>query len=264
MGAVRNGNVSIHFEVEGRGPALVLHTGAGGDLRIWREAGYLRGLAGFQAILIDQRGRGQSTRPERVEDHLMDRYSEDVALVLDAVGAESAGFWGYSNGFFVGLAFGSAYPRRLRCLIGTGSVPDSNFTDLPPIPDQRAFIEKVIAEGDVRASVDSYMKSEGDRFPDSIDANVRATDPRMGALRRIAWRSWDGPKSVFPSTMAPVLVIAGEKETLDGVTDKAIRSFPNGRLVTLPGVGHLGAFYRADLALAHAVPFLRTTLRAPG
>lgn len=191
----------------------------------------------------------------------MGKYVEDIGLVLDDLGADAAGFWGYSNGFFVGLAFGAAAPNRLRCLLGTGGVPFSDFTDLPPISDRAAFIAKVVAEGGVRADVDGYERSEGDRFPKVIDLNVRASDPEMGALRRIAWRSWRGPKSVIPNIRAPVLVIAGEKETLDGVTDTAIRAFPRARLVTLAGIGHLGAFYRSDLALPHADPFLREHLR---
>ncbi|HEV2520035.1 MAG TPA: alpha/beta fold hydrolase [Thermoplasmata archaeon] len=261
MSFVKNGDVDIHYEVEGTGPALVLHTGAGGDLRIWREAGYPAGLPGFQLVLIDQRGRGQSGHPTVVEEHVMSKYVEDVRLVLDAIDVETAGFWGYSNGLFVGLAFGASYPDRLQCMVGTGAVPFSDFTDLPPIEDRSAFIAKVVAEGGVRADVDGYERKEGDRFPKSIDANVRATDPQMGALRRIAWRSWRGPKTVTPKLAVPVLIIAGEKEILDNSTATAIAAFPNARLVTLPGTGHLGAFYRSDLALPHANPFLRENLR---
>jgi pimeloyl-ACP methyl ester carboxylesterase len=165
MSTARNGDVVIHYEVEGSGPALVLHTGAGGDLRIWREAGYPAGLAGFRVILMDQRGRGQSGRPSRVEEHAMAKYVEDIELVLEDAGADSAGFWGYSNGFTVGIALAAASPDRVRCLIGTGAVSFADLSDLPPIPDREAFIAQVMAEGGVRADVDEYMRIEGDRFP---------------------------------------------------------------------------------------------------
>jgi pimeloyl-ACP methyl ester carboxylesterase len=261
MSFVRSGGVNIHYEAEGSGPAVVLHTGAGGDLKIWKYAGYPPAMPGYRLILIDQRGRGGSDRPARVEDHTMERYVEDVAAVLDDVGVASAGFWGYSNGFLVGLAFGALYPSRLRALIGTGALGLVDLTDLPPIPDRDAFIAKVVAEGDVRASLEGFMKEEHDRFADEIDRNVRETDPRMGALRRVAWRSWRGPKSVLPSIRAPVLMILGEKEDPEGATQSIVATFRDARLVTLPGQGHLSSFYRSELALPHALPFLRKHLR---
>jgi pimeloyl-ACP methyl ester carboxylesterase len=260
MSFARSGEVPIHYEVEGSGPALVLLTGAGGDLRIWRYAGYPAGLGGFRLLLIDQRGRGRSGCPDRVEDHSMERYAADVAAVLDDVGEESAGFWGYSNGFLVGLAFGVAFPGRLRALVGTGGHSAEDLSDLPPIRDRDAFIAAEIAAGGVGASVDRYMKIEGDRFPPEIDQNVRAADARMGALRKIAWRSWRGPRSVLASVRAPMLIIQGEKEDPDGASRAVVDAVPGARLVTLPGQGHLSAFYRSDLALPHAVPFLRQHL----
>ncbi len=262
MSVARNGDIRIHYEVEGTGPALLLHTGAGGDLEIWKEAGYPQALHGLQVILMDPRGRGQSSRPTRVEDHRMERYAEDIVAVLDDVGADTAGFWGYSNGFHVGLAFGSAFPRRLRALVGTGAVTRMDLTDLPPIPDRPTFIASVIQEGGVRASLDRYMLEEEDRFPDAIDRNVRATDAEMGALRQIAWRSWRGPKSVLASIQAPVLIIQGEKEDKTDSTQAFVAGLRQGRVVTLPGQGHLSSFYRSDLAIPIALPFLQEYLGA--
>lgn len=254
------GEVRIYYEIEGRGPPLLLHTGAGGDLEIWREAGYPAGLEGFRLILMDQRGRGRSSRPGRVEDHSMFHYAEDVVAVLDEAGVESAGFWGYSNGMHVGLAVGSLHPQRLRALIGTGVMPASEFSELPPILDRERFIAEVVATGGVRADVDGYMREEGDRFPEAIDRNVRETDPRMGALRRIAWRDWNGPRSLLASFHIPVLLVTGEKEHRNGENAAALAALPDARMELLPSQGHLGAFYRSDLALPRVLPFLRDHL----
>jgi pimeloyl-ACP methyl ester carboxylesterase len=37
--------VRLHYEIEGSGPPLVLHMGAGCDATMWREAGYLEPLS---------------------------------------------------------------------------------------------------------------------------------------------------------------------------------------------------------------------------
>ncbi len=58
----------------------------------------------------------------------------------------------------------------------------------------------------------------------------------------------------------PVLMITGEREKDEGTTDHALAALPNGRGVRIPGVGHLATFYRSDLALPHAKPFLEEHL----
>src|ERR1700694_3648083 len=56
--------VRLHYELEGEGPPLLLHLGAGCDSDLWRAAGYIEPLAKkFQCILLDHRGQGASNRP---------------------------------------------------------------------------------------------------------------------------------------------------------------------------------------------------------
>lgn len=260
MPFVERERVRIHYELRGTGPAILFHTGAGGDARIWESAGYVDGLSGFRRILVDQRGRGQSGRPGSIEDHRMEHYVSDVEAVLDDAGVEAAAFWGYSNGVLVGLAFGTAHPGRMKALLGVGSLPDLDLVDRGPIADPEAFVREQVARGGVAQDVDAFMREEGDRFPEAIDRNVRAGDPRMYALDRIAWRSWKGPKSLYASFPTPVLMFSGEREDKERTTEICVRAMPTARLIRVPGVGHLSAFARSDLSLPHAIPFLRDHL----
>lgn len=260
MPTLTNAGVRIHYEVEGDGPALVFHTGAGGDHEIWRDAGYLERLPGYRKILIDQRGRGRSDRPEEIEAYRMERFVDDLVAVLDQVRAESAGMWGYSNGMMVGIAFGAAHPERLRCLIGTGAIRWRDLSDLPP-PDVDREIREALETGGVSAEVDRRMAAEGDRFPPAVDANVRRGDPLAYARTGIAWMGWHGPKSALSRLHAPLLVLSGEKEDRDRVTEETIAHIPGARLVRIPGVGHLSAFARSDLTVPIARPFLESHLR---
>jgi pimeloyl-ACP methyl ester carboxylesterase len=256
MAIVTSGGVDIHYETEGVGPAVVLHTGAGGDLNIWRYAGYVAGLDGFRTILIDQRGRGESGRPPTVDAHRMEHYVEDVVAVLDDAGVKSAAFWGYSNGVLVGIAFGGTHPTRLTALLGTGGLRYRNLSELPPI-DQKAEIEQDVAQGGVRHELDARMAAENDRFPEPIDRNVRKGDPLMHALTGVAWLRWKGPRAVLEHFPTSLLMLTGEKEDPGGETERTVAAMPNARIVRIPGVGHLGAFYRSDLTLPYALPYLR-------
>jgi pimeloyl-ACP methyl ester carboxylesterase len=69
---------------------------------MWRDGGYVQGLAGFQRILFDHRGHGRSDTPETLEDYRMERYVGDVVALLDALDISQAAFWGYSDGAQVG------------------------------------------------------------------------------------------------------------------------------------------------------------------
>ncbi len=251
----------IHYEVRGDGPPILFHTGAGGDSRIWEFAGYVDGLPGFTKILMDQRGRGRSGRPETVEAHRVEHFVADIGAVLDDAGIESTAFWAYSNGVFAGLAFGVAHPKRVRALLGTGTLPHQDISDLGPIPDEDAFIAEQVAKGGVGQDVDGYQVQDGERFPDAIDRNVREGDPRMYALDRIGRRSWHGPRSLYPAFRTPVLMLTGSREQDDGATARALAELPNARGVRIPDVGHLASFYRSDLALPYARPFLEEQLR---
>jgi pimeloyl-ACP methyl ester carboxylesterase len=256
MPFVTNAGVKIHYESQGSGPAVVFHTGAGGDLRIWQQAGYLDGLSGFRKILIDQRGRGESDRPSSVEAHRLEWFVSDLEKVLDAVGVRSTAFWGYSNGTYVGVAFGAAHPDRLWALVGTGSLSYRNFDETPRTQTPEQIINEDVAAGGVRAEVAARMRDENDQFPKEIHDNVVAGDSRMHALDGVAWLDWHGPLAVYPRIQMPVLMLAGENEDPNRVTEKSVAALADARLVRFPGLGHLGSFYRSDVALPHARPFL--------
>lgn len=257
---VASGGVRIHYESEGTGPAIIMHTGAGGDLRVWQDAGYVTGLPGFRKILIDQRGRGTSDRPSTVESHRLEWYVMDICAVLDDTRVESCAFCGYSAGAIVGIAFGTTNSKRIQALVGIGSLPYVNFADLPRRPDQEAEIQKTVAAGGVRGEYAGFMERDKDKFPDAIHRNVMETDPLMNALDDLAWDEWKGPLNAYPTFPAPVLMVAGEREDTKRQTEKAVEAIPNGRIVRLAGMGHLSAFYRSDLTLPHILPFLRENL----
>ncbi len=250
----------IYYEIEGSGPAITLHTGAGGDLGMWKDAGYIAGLTGFRKILIDQRGRGKSDRPSTVESHRLENYVSDILSVLDDAGVESTAFWGYSDGAIVGVDFATSNPKRIRAFVGTGSLPYLNLSDLPKPANKEAEIRRIVEAGGVRASLSTFMEREKDRFPDAIHKNVLETDPKMNALDDIAWLDWRGPLDVYSILRAPTLMIAGELEDSKHQTEKSIALIPNGKLIRLPKMGHLSAFYRSDVVLPHVLPFLRDAL----
>ena len=110
MPFITNTGVKLYYEIEGQGSPIILHTGGGGDGSMWRDGGYVRGLAGFQCVLFDHRGHGRSDKPTQLEDYAMERYVADVVCLLDSLALERAAFGGYSDGAMVGYALAATHP----------------------------------------------------------------------------------------------------------------------------------------------------------
>ena len=252
---VDGSGVEIHYEVEGDGPPLILHTGGGGDLEMWRTAGYTTGLAGRRLILIDHRGHGASGRPSDRGQHRIDRYVEDVLAVADAVDEPRFCFFGYSAGAAVGYRLAARHPDRIVGLIGLGAVGPGPSVDEGDLE----LAARIRREGS--DALVTWLREDEPDFPEWFADQMRSTDPEMFALLLEAWAAWGGPWEEFEKVEAQTLVVVGQLE--EGTDDdaavharRAAEAIPHGRAVVLPELGHVMAFVRADLVLPHARAFL--------
>jgi pimeloyl-ACP methyl ester carboxylesterase len=95
MPTIDQGEVSIHYETHGKGPALLLSHGYGATSRMWDGQ-----VAAFgdrwRVILWDMRGHGQSGDPRNPALYSQALTVGDMAAVLDASGEERAIIGGLS------------------------------------------------------------------------------------------------------------------------------------------------------------------------
>ena len=254
MADVTRSGVRIHYEVEGDGLPLILHTGGGGDLEMWRTAGYPVGLSDRRIILMDHRGRGASDKPRDTEEHRIDRYVGDVIAVADDLDLTSFDFFGYSAGASIGYRLAATHPERVKALIGLGAVgSEASVND---------DVERAAARVRTHGSDElvRWLREDEPDLPEWFADQMRSTDPEMFALTIEAWSSWGGSWSEFASVRCPVLLIVGELEE-PGAGENASRAaarMGDGRAVVLPGLGHVAAFVRSDLVMPHVRGFLET------
>jgi pimeloyl-ACP methyl ester carboxylesterase len=257
MPEATNGGVRIHYEVEGDGPVVVLHTGGGGDLRMWRLAGYRSGLEGFTRVLMDHRGHGRSDRPAEPAEHGIDRYVEDVLAVADASGTDRFAFFGYSGGATVGYRLATEHGDRVGALIALGAVgsPEDSATAVRDEMDEMVELRR---QG-IGWLVDALLEDEPGLSSWFLE-QMRSTDAEMLALQ-LEESATSSPWEAFARIVVPTLIVVGELE--EGPGDAAARNartaadlIPGGRSVILPSLGHCKAFERSDLVLAHVRPFL--------
>src|SRR5262249_40228877 len=122
-GDVSRDGARIHYAVYGAGDPVVLLHGGLGNADHW--ANQVPALAGkFQAIAIDSRGPGGSTRPRAAVSY--DVMANDVLAVMDHLKIDRAAFVGWSDGGEIALKLAVSHPERVAKLFVLGANYDAN------------------------------------------------------------------------------------------------------------------------------------------
>jgi pimeloyl-ACP methyl ester carboxylesterase len=232
----------LAYAVVGEGFPVVLHTGAAGDSRMWLDAGYVDGLAGFQVILFDHRGHGASAAPDDPRGYAVEQHVADVVALSKHLGLSRFAFWGYSAGARIGYQLAVSEPRLVAALIAQGTV-DGDGVD----PDEWLEDARLVRAQGLEPMLDA------EEVPPAMRDNLLTTDRDVLARGFECFAGWT-PWPLFPKIEAPTLIIVGELED-EGCVEAASR-IPSGRAVILPGLGHLGALAQSGAVLPHALAFL--------
>lgn len=120
MAAVRDfartkDGLNLRYETRGAGEPVALIMGFSGSGRGWGEAFLKLMEARFKIFVIDNRGTGESDKPD-AEFSLGD-LAADVAAVLDHAKTPRAHVFGISMGGMIAQEFALAYPERTRGLV---------------------------------------------------------------------------------------------------------------------------------------------------
>src|SRR5689334_9035542 len=99
----RNG-VTIHYEVHGNGPAVLLSHGYSATCRMW-DGQIAAFMARYKVIVWDLRGHGLSAYPKEAAAYSEALTVADMAAILDACGEKRAVIGGLSLGGYMSLAF---------------------------------------------------------------------------------------------------------------------------------------------------------------
>ncbi|HEV7988919.1 MAG TPA: alpha/beta fold hydrolase [Candidatus Binataceae bacterium] len=239
----------IHYEIRGQGAPLALIFGYAGSSRGWGEP-FLKLLeARFKTIVIDNRGTGQSDKPEK--PFSMAEMAADAASVLDHANIDRAHVMGISMGGMIAQEFALNHPARLRGLVlgctmcGLAhSVPGDPETlaalQLKPSEPLAAQVERLLAACCAKPFLASAKGQAVLKERVAEVMNYAITPPHTYQLH---WGAVGGFDTFdrLPQIKAPTLVITGTSDLLvpDANSDIIKQRIPGARIHKLQGAGHV-------------------------
>lgn len=227
--SVRNGPSSstdsaltLHVRVwEGTDVPFVLVHGLSSNCRTWEGVADRLAAAGHPVVTVDQRGHGLSDKPDSGYDFAT--ITEDLALLLDALGLERPVLAGQSWGGNVMLEFGARYGQRTRGI----ALVDGGYIDLQGRPDAtwertRVSLRPPNLLGTPRVQMKQRMR---EFHPDWREEGIEATLANFETLDDGTVRPWltlerhlkilralweQRPRELYPQVDTPVLICAAD------------------------------------------------------
>jgi pimeloyl-ACP methyl ester carboxylesterase len=109
--------IRMHYIDEGQGPLVILLHGFPYLWYMWRRQIVALAAAGFRVVVPDQRGFGQSDRPDAIESYDMSQSVGDMVGLMAALGETSAVIVGHDLGAWVAQAAAMLRPDLFRGLV---------------------------------------------------------------------------------------------------------------------------------------------------
>jgi pimeloyl-ACP methyl ester carboxylesterase len=126
--SVEVGGVNLVVDVQGEGePVLLLH-GFPDSGYLWRNQVPALLAAGYQTIVPDLRGFGDSDKPQDKESYSADKLLGDVTGILDHVGVDRVHVVSHDWGAFVGWSLSAFVPDRVKSLIAMAVGHPASFS----------------------------------------------------------------------------------------------------------------------------------------
>ncbi len=114
MPFVRVNRIRMYYEAYGQGEPVVLIGGLGSQVQSWATQVPIYSEH-FKVVVLDNRGAGKTDKPD--EPYSLEQMADDVAMLMDAIGIESAHIVGKSMGGMIGQWLGIKYPEKVRKLV---------------------------------------------------------------------------------------------------------------------------------------------------
>lgn len=203
--------VKLFYEIYGEGEPLLMIHGNGGSFSCF-ENQVKEFSKHFKVIVVDCRGRGNSTYQKGVE-LTFDLQVQDFNLFLGKLNIQKTNILGWSDGGIIGLLLALKHPEKVDKLVTSGA---------------NIFPEGVIYLDDMKKTVAKLISKNQDHKND-LDIDLNNLDINYPNLNFT-------DLNVIKSK---TLIIAGDHDIIKGEhTLKIYESIPDAQLAILPNSSH--------------------------
>jgi 3-oxoadipate enol-lactonase len=196
--------------------------------------------ARFRVIAPDLRGFGQSRPPS---PWTMEQMADDLNTLLDRLDVDTCSLAGVSIGGYIGFAFWSRYPKRVRQLVlcNTRARADNELEK-----NGRNEMIGAIQQNGVSILPDRMLpRLLGPNAPQDVVKKVRtmieATDASAAIYAVTAMRDRMDFSTALHRIQTPTMVVAGEKDAIIRADEarSMADAISGSRFVQIPDSGHL-------------------------
>ena len=220
-------DITIYYEIKGKGPRLLSLSGTGADLRRSPNIFEMPVAKHFEILAFDQRGLGRTSIPD-VQYSMLD-YAQDAVGLMDAVGWRRASVIGISFGGMVAQELAIRYPERIQRLVlactssggaGGASYPLHELLSLP----QEEYIRRSLMLSDTRMD-ETWQAAHAEEFKRLFEQRlaglrIGADEPgrKTGQRRQLEARAHHDTYERLPQIRIPVFICGGR---YDGIARPA-------------------------------------------
>ena len=240
--------VKLYYEVHGEGTPLVLAYGIGGNVGMW-DVNVEALSARHRLVLWEPRGHARSDSPEDPARYSFQRWTLDLAAVLDRLKIRKAHVGGLSLGAGIATRFALRFPARVRSLVVTNSSSASGLPlSVENIVMRARSIEITLTKG-MDAMAEFAMAANpnvSERVAldpgarDEFYAEYRALSPIGYANSLRALLAMDHITDELKRLRVPVLLIGGDRDPSLGPMKAMHRKVRGSRLIVLSPASHFG------------------------
>ncbi|MEU8540472.1 alpha/beta fold hydrolase [Streptomyces sp. NPDC048717] len=248
MPTAHSNGSKIFYEVSGDGPVLVLHPGMFQTGESWSAVGYAPRLrSAYTVVAIDPLGLGASDGPTDPAAYALERRVEYVTAVLDDIGADRAGVWGYSMGALTAFGMALHAPERCARVIAGSWDPVDGFASAR---------DHALQQLGLPAETDAFdiLRQGAHADPSQADV-IDAADPAALRANYDAFSRDRALDAVLASSDVPMLMYCGTvdpwHEPMRKVAERTDSAF-----FSVPDADHHGGWVRSDEILPRVLPFL--------
>jgi len=233
----------LYYEVAGMGHPLVLIHGGLVDRRLWDDQ-FAALTDMYRVIRYDLRGFGESSSPTAPFSHL-----DDLAVLLNQLGAESAYLVGSSLGGSIAIDFTLTYPGRVDALIVIGA-GIAGYQGSAETAQQWAEVATAFRAGEMERGVELTLRVLTDgpkRTPEQVDPRARERVRTMTAHtvsrpipQVVPHESEPAAITRLGDIRVPTLIIVGDADVSDVLEQADLLEvhIAGAQKVVIPDVAH--------------------------